>query len=140
MQERIQMDLKFDLSQKESSILDQINAENEDLHRKIVRERIMTEELHTWGNLHLDICFVRNLQERDVKCQRNFIVTVDLLKTSVFPEIISIHKADMDCHGKSRRCKRFCAREDDLKHIELKLAYDFVYQDQLVKEGFNFES
>lgn len=47
MEERIQMDLKFDLSQKESSILDQINAENEDLHRKIVRERIMTEELHT---------------------------------------------------------------------------------------------
>jgi len=140
MQERIQMDLKFDLSQKETGILDQINAENQNLHEKIVRERIMTEEIHTWGTVHLDICFVRTLQERDKKCQRNFLVTVDLLKTSIFPEIITIHKAEMDCNGLSKKCAKFCAKEEDLQHLELKLAYDFVYQGQLVQEGFNLDT
>jgi len=126
MQERIQMDLKFDLNQKETSILDQINSENEDLHQKLVKERIMTEEIHTWGTVHLDICFVRTLQERDVKCQRNLLVTITLLKTSIFPEIIQIQRADLECKGKHQKCTKFCAKEADLKHTELKLAYDFI--------------
>lgn len=71
MNQRIHNDLKFELNQKEDQIVDIIEAENEELHEKIIRERIKTYEADSFGSIHLDVCFVRNLNMRDKLCQRN---------------------------------------------------------------------
>jgi len=42
MVQRLHNDLKFELNQKEQNIVDSIEAENEDLHEKVIRERVKT--------------------------------------------------------------------------------------------------
>jgi len=105
-------------------LVDTLEAENEDLHEKVIRERIKTYEANSMGSVHVDVCFVHNLAMRDKLCQRNYKISIDVVKTSVFPQIIEAINPRIRCLERSKSCMKFCIKQDDLSKINVNIAYD----------------
>lgn len=126
MSQRLHNDLKFELNQKEVNISDTIDAENEELHEKIIRERITTYEGNAFGSVHIDVCFVRNLEMRDTICQRNYKVTLEVVQTNVFPQVISLQNPRIKCLEHNKSCQKFCIKSQDLKKIPMSIMFDIM--------------
>jgi len=138
--QRIHNDLKFELNQKEDEIVDMIEAENEELHEKIIRERIKTYEADNFGSVHLDVCFVRNLNMKEKLCQRNYKVSINTIETNVFPQIVEMMNPRIKCMENNRVCEKFCIKSKDLKKIPILITYDIKYNDSIIENAIELDT